>query len=43
MDQRKEHEDMLLEAASNGNKDAVKQLVLEKGVNINLQHKVNGW
>jgi len=42
MDQNKVFEDKLREAACFGDEDAVRKLV-EKGVNINSQHEINGW
>lgn len=42
MDHYKGYEDKLREAACFGDEEAVRKLV-EKGVNINSQHEINGW
>lgn len=43
MDPVKQMEEKLLEVACLGDMDTVQQLVLEKKVDVNAQHAINGW
>lgn len=43
MDPVKQLEEKLLEVACLGDMDMVQQLIIDKNVNVNAQHAINGW